>query len=83
MHAAELGDHLLRQAVAQVFLPRIPGEVLEGQHRQHDLVGGQHRVSWESEPGEVPCRNQDRNHADGRDPETPGAASLCGAGQSF
>src|SRR5439155_26799351 len=74
MHTTELGDHLLRQAVAQVFLPRIPGEVLEGQHRQHDLVAGRDRVSCESEPGEVPAREQGNNEADGRDPETSGAA---------
>ena len=75
MHTAELGDHFLGEAVAQVFLPRIPGEVLEGQHRQHDLVGGRDRVSRESELGEVPYREQGRNQADDRDPEASGADS--------
>jgi len=34
MHAAELGDHLLRQAVAQVFLPRKVLKTLEQASQQ-------------------------------------------------
>src|SRR5262245_464942 len=41
IQAAELGDHLLGQPVAEVLLLRVPGQVFEGQHGQpYRLDGG-------------------------------------------
>ena len=32
----QLHDHLFREAVAEILLPSVPGEVLKGQHGEHD-----------------------------------------------
>src|SRR3984957_1338238 len=36
IEVSELADHLFGQSIAEIFLPRIPGEILKWQHRQHD-----------------------------------------------
>src|ERR1700722_18730073 len=36
IEVADLADHLFGQPIAEIFLPRIPGEILEWQDCQHD-----------------------------------------------
>src|ERR1700722_15873437 len=62
IEVSELADHLFGQSIAEIFLPRIPGEILKWQHRQprpNSIRPGQ---------GERDCGEDDDEGDDRRSP---------------
>src|SRR5580658_3306208 len=67
IEVSELADHLFGQPVAEIFLPRISGEILKGQNGYHDsarlLSRAASRTPW---PNDI-HRDQDERDGGGGD----------------
>src|SRR6266404_7757668 len=60
-----LRDHFLSRAIAEVFLPGISGQILEGQNSQHHSWARFLRLSARSPPAEVTGEYCDQKNAKG------------------
>src|ERR1700691_1655882 len=72
IEVSELADHLFSQPIAEIFLPRISGEILKGQNGNHDSARLLSRATSRTpRPNDIHRDQDERDCGGGDDDRSP------------